>query len=72
MFGAGLVGSVREKLVKSVFAALRITASHQSHRLAEAPGHGIRLLLRPRLAILLAMSLVVTAVGPFLVAVPPS
>jgi hypothetical protein len=36
---AEVISGVREKLVKSVFLALRIVASHQSHRLAEAPGH---------------------------------
>jgi hypothetical protein len=57
-----VVRSVREELVESVFLALRIVASHQSHRLAEAWGHGIRLVLRSRLVVLPALSLVVAVV----------
>jgi hypothetical protein len=35
-----VIGGVREKLMESVLLALRIVASHQSHHLAEALGHG--------------------------------
>jgi len=63
---------VREKLVKSVFPALRIAASHQSHPLAEAPGHGHQATAPATSSDLAWFSLVVTAAGAFLVAVPPS
>jgi hypothetical protein len=32
---------VREKLVEPVFLALRVVASHESQRRAEAPAHGL-------------------------------